>query len=395
MYTPRHLTATFQHACRRFPAVLITGPRQSGKTTFLRHAAPPDAAYVSFDDPLQRAFAREDPRGLLQQFADRPVIFDEIQYVPELLVYLKMAIDERRDAYGRFLLSGSQQFELMRGVSESLAGRVAVLELLPFSERELHAVPVPLPQTLWLGGYPDPRLRPDSRDLWLSSYVRTYVERDVRQVRDIQDLRTFEQFLSLAAARHGQEFGKAALARACGVSEPTIAAWTSVLAASYVVSLLPPWHRNLGKRIIKRPKLYFIDPALVCWLTRQPSADAALAGPLRGALLEGLIVNEARKAFAAVGQPSGCSYWRSQGGLEVDLILELGGQVVPVEIKSTATPNPGHIRPLQRFAKLLEPREIGPMLLVCDVAERTPLPGGAIALPWREWSVWLAEALTD
>ena len=389
LYLNRLLSAAFDRGRKAFPAVLVTGPRQSGKSTFLRHAAS-DAAYVSFDDPLERAFAREDPNGLLDRFAG-PVVLDEIQYVPELLPYLKMRIDADRTP-GRFLLTGSQQFELMRGITESLAGRVALLELLPFSERELHEHPEPLGDTVWLGGYPDPRLNPDARALWLTSYIRTYVERDVRQVRDIQDLRTFEQFLALAATRHGQEFEKAGLARACGVSQPTIASWASVLAASYVVHLLPSWHRNLGKRLIKRPKLYFIDSALVCSLTRQPSADAALAGPMGGALLEGWVVAETLKLFAAAGERPRCFFWRSHDQLEVDLLIELDGRVLPVEIKLTATPKSGHTKPLSRFRALLGD-EAEPGLLICRVPERTALPGGHTALPWREWPALLAERL--
>ncbi len=392
MYLPRRLRATFDAACQGFPAVLVTGPRQSGKTTFLRRTLSDDAGYVTFDDPVEVAYARDDPNGFLDRFAGRPVALDEIQYVPELLPYIKMRIDMQRHICGRFLLTGSQQFALMQGVTESLAGRVAVLELLPLSEFELGVGDTTLAQTLWLGGYPEPRLNPAIRDLWVRSYLRTYLERDVRQVRDIQDMRAFEQFLGLLAARHGQEFEKASLARDCGVSQPTIAQWVSVLAASYAVFLLPPWHRNLGKRLIKRPKLYFLDPALVCTLTRQPSAEAARAGPLGGPLLEGVVVAEAVKLFAALGQSAPCFFWRDRSGLEVDLLLELAGGVVPVEIKSTATPTVGHTRPLRRLRELIG-EQCAAGLLVCNISEPRELPGGVIALPWRHWPRWLAETV--
>ena len=393
MFVERLLRQSFEKACASFPAVLVTGPRQSGKTTFLRHRAASDHRFVTFDDPLERAFARDDPNGLLDRFGDRPAVLDEIQYAPELLPYLKARIDRQRKRRGAFLMTGSQQFELMQGVSETLAGRVAILELLPFAIAELagHGTPT-LEGLVWNGGYPDPVLNPEARALWLSSYVRTYVERDVRQVRDIQDLRSFEQFLALIAAHHGQEVHAATLSRALGVSQPTIKSWISVLGASYIVTLLPPWHTNLGKRLIRTPKLYFLDPALVCFLTRQPSSEAALAGPLGGALFEGLVVSEALQLFAAAATPPGCYFWRSHDGLEVDLVLELGGRLYPVEIKLTATPSTRHIDPLVRFRQLVgEGAEPG--FLVCRVPEPKSLPHGVTALPWSSWSAWLSAGL--
>ncbi len=390
MYRPRLIRWTLQRARDSFPAVLVTGPRQSGKSTLLTQEVTEAHGLISFDDPLQRSFANDDPKGLLAPYADRPLILDEIQYVPGLLPYLKLAIDADRQRKGAFLITGSQQFELMQGVSESLAGRVAILDLLPFSELELPERP--LAEAIWTGAYPEPALAPAMRELWLTSYIATYVERDVRQVRDIHDLRTFEQFIALVAARHGQEWRAAPLARACGVSQPTVKSWLSVLAASYVVTLLPPWSANVGKRVVKSPKLYFVDSAIVCHLTRQPGAGAALAGPLAGALFEGWAVLEARKLFAAAGKPPAMWFWRSHDGLEVDLLLDLNGRIVPVEIKLTATPKPGHLHPLQRIAAILGDR-VEPGLLVCRVEEETPLPGGAVALPWRSWPRWLAARL--
>jgi len=394
VYLPRLLRPTFNLARSRFPVVLITGPRQSGKTTFLRHRLPASWRYASFDDPLRRAFAREDPRGFLDAGGDGPLVLDEIQYVPTLLPYIKLSVDADRSRCGAYLLTGSQQFALMQGVSESLAGRVAVLDLPPLSLLELAPSGArDLATAIWCGGYPDPALHPETRDLWTNSYLRTYVERDVRQVRDIQDLQGFEQVLGLAAAAHGQELSKARLSRAAGVSQPTIRAWLSVLAASYVVTLLPPWHRNLGKRLVKSSKLFFRDPALVCALTRQPSGEAALAGPMGGALLEGLVVSEAHKLFAAAGKSPACWFWRSHDGLEVDLLVELDGQVVPVEVKLTATPKTGHVAPIRRLRALVGEAECHPGLLVCRVQEPVALPGGVTALPWRAWPRWLADHL--
>ena len=390
-YLERQLAPTLQRALRGFPAVLVTGPRQSGKTTFLRHEAGPDTAYVSFDDPLERDFALSDPSGFLARFGEGPVILDEIQYVPALLSHLKLRIDAAPERLGRWLLTGSQQFGLMRDVSESLAGRVAVLELPPFGQLE-HPAP-DLETAVWAGGYPVPALYPDRRDLWMSSYLATYLERDVRQVKNIPDLRAFGQFLALAAARHGQEFHKADLARELGISQPTVAGWASVLDASYVIHFLPPYHRNYGKRVVKTPKLYFLDPALACTLTRQPSGAAALAGPLGGALLDGWVVSEAVKVYTALGQKPDIHFWRSHDGLEVDLIVRSVGKLVPVEIKLTATPGVGHVQPIQRFKALAQADGAGRGILVCRVDTPRPLPGDNLALPWSEFPGWLRRGL--
>ena len=387
MYVERSLGQTLQQAIRAFPAVLVTGPRQSGKTTLLRHEAADRFAYVTFDDPLERGFARSDPEEFLGRFRDRPVILDEIQYVPELLRYIKIRIDAAPGDTGHWLLTGSQQFELMRDLSESLAGRVAILELYPFSAME--QAPTTLADAIWLGGYPIPALNPERRDLWVRSYIRTYLERDVRQMKNIADLRAFELFLGLCAARHGQELQKAALARECGLSQPTVAAWIGVLEASFVVALLPPYFRNFGKRLIKSPKLYFLDSAIVTTLTRQPNADAALAGPLGGALLEGWVVAEACKAFAARGRKPDIYFWRTHEGLEVDLLAQIGTRLYPVEVKLTATPTMRHVEPLQRLKTLAGAEAAGEGVLVCNTAAERPLPGGNLAIPWHRFPAWI------
>src|SRR4051794_23006487 len=205
VYLPRRLTSILSSALSQFPSVLVTGPRQSGKTTFLLEEFGQGARYVSLDDPLERGFAASDPNGFLDRFPEERVILDEIQYAPDLLPYLKIRIDRDRHRYGRWLLTGSQQFQLMANVSESLAGRIALLDLLPFSLLELPAGERTLASVVWNGSYPEPALDPAKRDLWISSYVQTYVERDVRQLLNVQDLRTFEMVLGLCAARHGQE----------------------------------------------------------------------------------------------------------------------------------------------------------------------------------------------
>lgn len=394
MYLRRQLLPALQAALSQFPAVLITGPRQSGKTTFLREECGHRFAYVTFDDPLSRAFAASDPWGFLNPYRDQPVILDEIQYVPELLPYLKMVIDQNRQRMGGWLLTGSQQFALMKNVSESLAGRIALLELLPFSGLEYPPVGETLDERIWRSDYPEPALAPEKRDLWLRSYLQTYVERDVRLLYDIRDLRAFELFLGLCASRHGQVFSKAALARDCGVSEPTIKTWGQVLAASYILYFLQPYSRNYGKRLIKTPKLYFLDAALAVWLTRQPSAAAALAGSMSGALFEGWVVSEAVKAFAVQGRTPDLFFWRSHDGLEVDLIIQAGGRFIPVEIKLTATPTLRHLEPLNKLRELAGDEVMATGVLVCRVEQPQPLPQGHLALPWRQFPEWLQGQLS-
>lgn len=391
MYLPRNLTTTLQQALDGFPAVLVTGPRQSGKTTFLRYEAGGDADYVSFDDPMERDFAQLDPQGFLARFKDRRLILDEIQYVPSLLPHLKIRIDAEPARCGRWLLTGSQQFGLMRELSESLAGRIAILELPPFCHSECPRDS--LGETLWTGGYPIPAIYPERRDLWLRSYVSTYIERDVRQIRNVPDLRAFSQFLTLAAARHAQEFHPADLARELGASQPTIKSWGGLLETSYIAHFLPPWFHHYGKRVVKTPKFYFYDSALVNLLTRQPDADAALAGPLGGALFEGWVITETVKAFMARGRKPDIYFWRSHDGLEVDLLVVIAGKLQAVEIKLTATPGPGHLTPLSRFLKAAGDEACGQGLIVCRTETPRELPGGHFALPWQCFPGWIEQRL--
>ncbi len=389
MFVPRYLSATLSRARASFPAVLVTGARQTGKTTLLRHLSGADAAYASLDDPLTRDFARTDPKGFLARYDDC-VILDEVQYVPELLTYLKIAIDADRRP-GRFLLTGSQQFPVMRGVSESLAGRVAVLDLLPFSLAEFPGND--LAAWLWRGGYPACALDPAARDLWLKSYVQTYLERDVRELLELRDLAAFERFLMLCAARHGQLLNMAHLSRDAGVSQPTIKHWLKVLEASYLIHLLPAWSGNLGKRLTRSPKTYFVDPALVSYLTRHPSPDSVLSGPMGGAMFEGLIVAETLKAFAARGRAAPLYHLRAQDGTEVDLLVDLGTAILPIEIKLTATPTTGHAQPLLAVRKSQATAWHAQSWLVCNCAEVQEMPGGVRAIPWAQFPGMLADLL--
>jgi predicted AAA+ superfamily ATPase len=391
MYVERKLKKTFHNALQHFPAVLITGPRQSGKTTFLKHETK-DVSYVTFDDPLNRDFALKDANGFLDRFKGKPVILDEIQYVPELLQYIKIRIDRQRTP-GVWIMTGSQQFHLMKNISETLAGRIAILELGPFNLTEGRKRKKHLEDFLWTGLFPEPACYPEKRDLWLNAYIQTYVERDIRQIENIRDFRSFEMFVNLSAAFHSREFHPATLARTCGVSQTAISSWAKILEASYLAFMLPPFYKNFGKRIIKTPKFYVTDPSLVCFLTRQPSPEAALRGNMGGALFEGLMISEVWKAFFNQGKRPSAFFWRAQGGTEVDLIIQAQGKLWPIEIKLTATPSAHHLKGVNSFKELAGKEASQQGLLVCNTAKKIELPGDNIALPWSMFSAWLEKII--
>ena len=392
MYIQRELKKTFHFCCDQFAAVLITGPRQSGKLTFLQHEMK-DVPYITFDDPLNRDFALSDPNGFLDQFNGKPVILDKIQYIPEILQYIKIRIDRRKQP-GIWIMTGSQQFHLMGNINETLAGRVAVIELCPFNFNEADVHKKQIANVVWTGFYPEPVCYPQKRDMWVKSYLQTYLERDVRQIGSIRDIRSFEMFINLCAAFHSQEFHPADLARDCGVSQPTIKSWTKILEASYLSILLPPFFKNYGKRVIKTPKFYFSDPSLVCYITRQPSAEAAMKGNMGGALFEGLIISEVWKTFYNAGKRPAAYFWRSRGGLEVDLIISANGKLWPVEIKLTSTPSRGHVESLDRFKKLAGSDVSDTGVLVCRTQKKIQLPGNNIAIPWYDFPKWLKEKIS-
>jgi predicted AAA+ superfamily ATPase len=347
----RFLSPTLLRLAAGFPIVAVTGPRQSGKTTLVRRVFP-DKAYVSLEDPAERAFAAEDPRGFLARFSGG-AIFDEAQRWPDLFSYLQGMVDAERFS-GRFVLTGSQHFGLLSGVTQSLAGRVGLTRLLPLALGELpvtHVDALGLDGLMLRGLYPALHAQPVLPEDWFASYVATYVERDVRQVLNVQDLSTFQRFLRLCAARSGQLLNLSALASETGISHSTARAWLSVLEASDLVFLLPPYHRNFGKRLVKSPKLYLVDVGLACWLLGIRSVEVLNLHPLRGALFETWVVSEFLKARLNAGQPADLYFWRDNNGLEADLVFEVEGRLQPVEIKSGRTVTPDYVRAGQKAAR--------------------------------------------
>ncbi|MCX5976952.1 MAG: DUF4143 domain-containing protein, partial [Coprothermobacterota bacterium] len=353
--------------------------------------------FISLEDPDVRIRAREDPVGFLDRYRP-PVIIDEIQYLPELLSYIKMRIDEQR-LPGQWLLTGSGNFILMQGISQSLAGRAAVLSLLPFSLAErlgrgdqtadvpgwlkaLEGDPaaslpaIDLADLLLRGSYPEIAINKNvDRQLWTGSYVAAYLERDVRNLTQIGDLRTFERFLKLCAARTGQILNLSDLARETGVSVPTAKRWLSILETGYQVLLLPPLHRNIGKRLVKSPKLYFTDTGLATYLLGIHSREALLDGPQFGALFETLVVTDVWKRFLHSGRMPAMCYLRTQDGLEVDLAVESDNRLTLFEMKGAMTVLPKHAASLLRLRNDL-PGTIGKTFVVSMARDRFPVARG-------------------
>ena len=336
----------------QYPVVTLTGPRQSGKTTLAKSLFA-DKPYVTLEDPDIRRFATEDPRGFLAAYREG-AIFDEIQRAPELSSYLQGMVDADPQP-GRFILTGSHQFELMTQVSQSLAGRTAVLKLLPFTLAEAHtlrgATPPPdLAQTLLTGFYPrihDKNLNPSQA---LADYFATYVERDLRQLAAVHDLQRFERFVRLCAGRTGQLLNLNSLGNDAGVSHATARAWVDLLQTSYVVHLLPPWFTNTGKRLIKAPKLYFYDVGLACWLLGLRTSEQVARDPLWGSLFENFVIMEAMKDRLNDGESAEMYFYRDSEGNEVDLLLPVGGKMHAIEIKAGGTVNPDYFKGLKNFA---------------------------------------------
>jgi predicted AAA+ superfamily ATPase len=343
---------TIMRLAKGFPVIAITGPRQSGKTTLARSAFP-DKPYLTLEDPDTRMLAESDPRGLLAGYPDG-LILDEAQRSPQIFSYLQSFVDDHL-VPGKYVLTGSQQFGLMPGITQSLAGRVGMIQLLPFAMDELKSadkMPNDINRLMLYGMYPpfyDRDLAPAD---WFPAYVTTYIERDVRQIINVRDLSAFQRFIRMCAARTGQLLNLSSLASDCGITHNTAAAWISVLEASYIIFLLRPHFSNFNKRMVKTPKLYFVDTGLAAWLLGIREQEQMTFHAQRGALFENLVVTEFLKGRFNKGQQADIYFWRDSKGLEVDLLLDDGSSLKPVEIKSGQTVVPDFMTSIRKWCEI-------------------------------------------
>lgn len=403
MYTMRTIETYIKTASMQFPIVLVTGARQVGKTTLLQHLSKSERTYVTLDDPLVLSLAKEDPALFIQRFPP-PVLIDEIQYAPELMPYIKMEADKKRTP-GQFWLTGSQQFHLMKGVSESLAGRVAVVYLLGLSRKERmeqgwesqpflptsEEIPSRIDSTetvslktiyniIWRGNLPAIALNEDiERDLFYSSYVQTYLQRDIQDLARVGDEMAFLRFLRATAARTAQMLNITDLARDSDIAPNTAKNWLSILHASGITYLLEPYYTNVTKRLVKTPKLYFLDTGLCSYLTEWSSPETLEAGAMSGAILETWILSELLKGYWHNGLRPPFYYYRDKDKKEIDLLIVKDGVVYPLEFKKTASPKREDIRHFQLLERLGMP--VGTGGVICLVDQSLPLSKSYQSIP--------------
>ena len=403
MYYSRSLEDRWLDVSRQFPVLLLTGPRQVGKTTFLQHVREPERRYVTLDDPVLRGLANEDPSLFLQRFPP-PVLIDEVQYAPALLPYIKMKVDADRRP-GDFWLTGSQQFHAMRGLSETLAGRVAIAHLLGFSNRERHRLTLDVPplapttdqlaerdksgaETSLRRVYDDifrgsmPALCAGTvtdREVFYGSYLQTYLERDIRDLTQVGDEAAFLRFVRASAARTGQMLNLSDLARDAGISVGTAKNWMSILQTSLQVYLLEPYHTNLTKRLVKTPKLYFLDTGLCAYLTRWSSPETLEAGAMSGAIFETYVLAEILKSWWGRLRTPDIYYYRDKDGREIDFLIVKDGKLHPLEVKRSASPARDWVQAFSALGRLGMP--VGEGGVICLYPQLLPLTESTQAIP--------------
>lgn len=363
---PRKAQQELKYLAAIFKAVAVIGPRQSGKTTLVRHLFA-EKPYANLENPDTRQFAAEDPRGFLENYPNG-AIFDEVQRVPELFSYLQEILDNQQQN-GNYILTGSNNFLLQENISQSLAGRVGYLELLPLSLQEIDTGNKTADELLLAGGYPSIYQQNLPPSKWYANYIRTYVERDVRQIKNIGNLQKFEKFLRLCAGRVGQLLNMSSLSVEVGVDVKTIDSWLSILETSFVVFRLQPFHKNYNKRIVKMPKLYFYDVGLACALIGIENTNQLQLHPFRGALFENLVILEALKQRLNAGKPAHLSFWRDNVGHEIDLLINTPSALIPIEIKSGKTITSEYFKGLKFWNKITE-TEGGKIVYNGDIAQK-------------------------
>lgn len=403
MFFPRAMGAACRAAAEQFPVLMLTGPRQVGKTTLLQHLAEESRRYVTLDDPAARVLAKQDPLLFLQRY-EPPVLIDEIQYAPELLPIIKLLVDRLRKP-GLIWLTGSQQFQLMRGISETLAGRVAILNLLGFSNRERHRLSLDLPpfvpsagelkrrdrvsvrlglkdvyRDIWMGSFPALVAGPvRDRDLFYSSYLQTYLQRDVRDLTQVGDEAAFLRFLKACASRTAQMLNLTDLARDADVAVNTAKKWISILQTSFQVVLLQPYHTNVTKRLVKTPKLYFLDTGLSAYLTEWSSSATLEAGAMSGAVFETYVFAEVLKSWWNHGKQPQLYYYRDKDGKEIDMLILRDRRFFPLEVRKSSHPGRDAVRHFVLLERFKPSRAEGGV--VCLSRELLPLTDGTFAIP--------------
>jgi len=390
-YIHRQIESVIKPLLDSFSSLAITGPRQSGKSTLLTQTLK-DYQYVTLDDPITRERAVDDPRLFFSSLKDKAII-DEIQNAPELLSYAKMIIDENREKKGLYVFTGSQQFHMIKNLGDSLAGRIALLDHMPFSMAEiktfndLGTTEEYFVQSCLTGSYPE-LVTNNKMDVttWYGSYIQTYLERDIRSIYNIGSLRDFQRFMQLLAARCSQTLKLSEFAVDLGISVPTVKKWISILEACRIIYLLHPYYNNLGKRITKSPKIYFLDCGLVCYLTGLKDMDHLIKGPMAGALFENYCIQETLKIYFNNGKQPQLYYLRTNNNLEIDLLIEISFQkIIPVEFKLNKTPNSRMADNINRFKKLFSKFDIDQGWLVSLSEQTFPLNRQTVAINFADY----------